>query len=130
MRIRFLTSYPSNISTNLLEVVKKHSNICKHFHIPLQSGSTRIFSLMMRKYTVAEFLLIIKMIKKIIPDCSIYSDIMLQKSHSFYRLKENLGKIQKVLIEGISKKDENYYYGRNSKNDIIVFPKNKSKIGS
>ncbi|MGX7591322.1 tRNA (N6-isopentenyl adenosine(37)-C2)-methylthiotransferase MiaB [Candidatus Karelsulcia muelleri] len=190
MRIRFLTSYPSNISTNLLEVVKKHSNICKHFHIPLQSGSTRMLSLMRRKYTVEEFLLIIKMIKKIIPDCSISSDIMtgfctetqedhretirimniikfnfsymfkyssrqgtyayrklkddvpnilklrrlneiimLQKSHSFYRLKENIGKIQKVLIEGISKKDDNYYYGRNSKNDLIVFPKNKSKIG-
>ncbi|MGX7590468.1 tRNA (N6-isopentenyl adenosine(37)-C2)-methylthiotransferase MiaB [Candidatus Karelsulcia muelleri] len=191
MRIRFLTSYPSNISTNLLEVVKKHSNICKHFHIPLQSGSTRILSLMKRKYTVEEFLLIIKRIKKIIPDCSISSDLMtgfctetqedhretirimniikfnfsymfkyssrpgtnayrnlkddvpnilkirrlneiirLQKSHSFYRLKENIGKIQKVLIEGISKKDDNYYYGRNSKNDIIVFPKNKSHIGS
>ncbi|WDI79616.1 tRNA (N6-isopentenyl adenosine(37)-C2)-methylthiotransferase MiaB [Candidatus Karelsulcia muelleri] len=191
MRIRFLTSYPSNISKNLLEVVKKHSNICKHFHIPLQSGSTRILSLMRRKYTVEEFLLIIKMIKQIIPDCSISSDLMtgfctetqedhretirimniikfnfsymfkyssrqgtyayrklkddvpnilklrrlneilmLQKSHSFYRLKENIGKIQNVLIEGISKKDDNYYYGRNYKNDIIVFPKTKSKIGS
>ncbi|MGX7592178.1 tRNA (N6-isopentenyl adenosine(37)-C2)-methylthiotransferase MiaB [Candidatus Karelsulcia muelleri] len=191
MRVRFLTSYPSNITKNLLKVVKKYSNICKHFHLPLQSGSTRILSLMRRKYTVEEFLLIIKMIKKIIPDCSISSDIMtgfctetqedhretirimniikfnfsflfkyssrqgtyayrklkdnvpnslkisrlneiirLQKSHSFYRLKQNIGKIQEVLIEGISKKDENYYYGRNSKNDIIVFTKNKSKIGS
>lgn len=191
MRIRFLTSYPSNITKNLLKVVKKYSNICKHFHLPLQSGSTRILSLMRRKYTVEEFLLIIKRIKKILPDCSISSDIMtgfctetqadhretirimnlikfnfsfmfkyssrqgtyayrklkdnvpnslkisrlneiirLQKSHSFYRLKQNIGKIQEVLIEGISKKDEKYYYGRNSKNDIIVFPKNKSKIGS
>ncbi|MGX7638249.1 tRNA (N6-isopentenyl adenosine(37)-C2)-methylthiotransferase MiaB [Candidatus Karelsulcia muelleri] len=191
MRIRFLTSYPSNITKNLLKVVKKYSNICKHFHLPLQSGSTRILSLMRRKYTVEEFLLIIKRIKKILPDCSISSDIMtgfctetqadhretirimnlikfnfsfmfkyssrqgtyayrklkdnvpnslkisrlneiimLQKSHSFYRLKKNIGKIQEVLIEGISKKDEKYYYGRNSKNDIIVFPKNKSKIGS
>ncbi|MGX7591038.1 tRNA (N6-isopentenyl adenosine(37)-C2)-methylthiotransferase MiaB [Candidatus Karelsulcia muelleri] len=191
MRVRFLTSYPSNITKNLLKVVKKYPNICKHFHLPLQSGSTRILSLMRRKYTVEEFLLIIKMIKKIIPDCSISSDIMtgfctetqedhretirimniikfnfsfmfkysprqgtyayrklkdnvpnslkisrlneiirLQKSHSFYRLKQNIGKIQEVLIEGISKKDENYYYGRNYKNDIIVFPKNQSKIGS
>ncbi|UOQ38186.1 tRNA-2-methylthio-N(6)-dimethylallyladenosine synthase' [Candidatus Karelsulcia muelleri] len=191
MRIRFLTSYPSNITKNLLKVVKKYSNICKHFHLPLQSGSTRILSLMRRKYTVEEFLLIIKRIKKILPDCSISSDIMtgfctetqadhretirimnlikfnfsfmfkyssrqgtyayrklkdnvpnslkisrlneiimLQKSHSFYRLKQNIGKIQEVLIEGISKKDEKYYYGRNSNNDIIVFPKNKSKIGS
>ncbi|MGX7593431.1 tRNA (N6-isopentenyl adenosine(37)-C2)-methylthiotransferase MiaB [Candidatus Karelsulcia muelleri] len=191
MRIRFLTSYPSKISNNILQVVKKYSNICKHFHIPLQSGSTRILSLMRRKYTVEEFLLIIKMIKKNIPDCSISSDIMtgfctetqedhietirimnlikfnysymfkyssrqgtyayrklkdnvpnslkisrlneiirLQRSHSFYRLKQNIGKIQEVLIEGISKKDENYYYGRNYKNDIIVFQKDKSKIGS
>ncbi|WP_204086319.1 tRNA (N6-isopentenyl adenosine(37)-C2)-methylthiotransferase MiaB [Candidatus Karelsulcia muelleri] len=190
MRIRFLTSYPSNITPNLLKVVKKYSNICKHFHLPLQSGSTRILSLMRRKYTVEEFFLIIKRIKKILPDCSISSDIMtgfctetqedhretirimnrikfnfsflfkyssrkgtyayrklkdnvpnslkisrlneiirLQKSHSFYRLKQNIGKIQEVLIEGISKKDEKYYYGRNSKNDIIVFPKNKSKLG-
>jgi tRNA-2-methylthio-N6-dimethylallyladenosine synthase len=190
VRIRFLTSYPSNISKNLLEVVNKHSNICKHFHIPLQSGSTRILSLMRRKYTVEEFLLIIKMIKNIIPDCSISSDIMtgfctetqedhretirimniikfnfsymfkyssrqgtyayrklkddvpnilkirrlneiimLQKSHSFYRLKENIGKIQKIFIEGISKKYENYYYGRNYNNDIIVFTKKKIKCG-
>ncbi|MGX7586062.1 tRNA (N6-isopentenyl adenosine(37)-C2)-methylthiotransferase MiaB [Candidatus Karelsulcia muelleri] len=191
MRIRFLTSYPSNITKNLLKVVKKYTNICKHFHLPLQSGSTRILSLMRRKYTVEEFLLIIKRIKKIIPDCSISSDIMtgfctetqadhretirimnlikfnfsfmfkyssrqgtyayrklkdnvpnslkisrlneiirLQKSHSFYRLKQNIGTIQEVLIEGISKQDEKYYYGRNYKNDIIVFTKNKSKIGS
>ncbi|MGX7586342.1 tRNA (N6-isopentenyl adenosine(37)-C2)-methylthiotransferase MiaB [Candidatus Karelsulcia muelleri] len=191
MRIRFLTSYPSNITKNLLKVVKKYTNICKHFHLPLQSGSTRILSLMRRKYTVEEFFLIIKRIKKIIPDCSISSDIMtgfctetqadhretirimnlikfnfsfmfkyssrqgtyayrklkdnvpnslklsrlneiirLQKSHSFYRLKQNIGTIQEVLIEGISKQDENYYYGRNYKNDIIVFTKNKSKIGS
>ncbi|MGX7590321.1 tRNA (N6-isopentenyl adenosine(37)-C2)-methylthiotransferase MiaB [Candidatus Karelsulcia muelleri] len=190
MRIRFLTSYPSNITKNLLKVVKKYSNICKHFHLPLQSGSTRILSLMRRKYTVEEFLLIIKRIKKIIPDCSISSDIMtgfctetqedhretirimniikfnfsfmfkyssrqgtyayrklkdnvpnslkrsrlneiirLQKSHSFYRLKQNIGKIQEVLIEGISKQDEKYYYGRNYKNDIIVFTKNNSNIG-
>ncbi|MGX7576779.1 tRNA (N6-isopentenyl adenosine(37)-C2)-methylthiotransferase MiaB [Candidatus Karelsulcia muelleri] len=191
MRIRFLTSYPSNITKNLLKVVKKYTNICKHFHLPLQSGSTRILSLMRRKYTVEEFLLIIKRIKKIIPDCSISSDIMtgfctetqadhretirimnlikfnfsfmfkyssrqgtyayrklkdnvpnslkisrlneiirLQKSHSFYRLKQNIGTIQEVLIEGISKQDEKYYYGRNYKNDIIVFTKKKSKIGS
>ncbi|MGX7592592.1 tRNA (N6-isopentenyl adenosine(37)-C2)-methylthiotransferase MiaB [Candidatus Karelsulcia muelleri] len=191
MRIRFLTSYPSNITKNLLKVVKKYPNICKHFHLPLQSGSTRILSLMRRKYTVEEFLLIIKRIKKILPDCSISSDIMtgfctetqadhretirimniikfncsfmfkyssrqgtyayrklkdnvpnslkisrlneiirLQKSHSFYRLKQNIGTIQEVLIEGISKQDEKYYYGRNYKNDIIVFTKNKSKIGS
>ncbi|WP_317193575.1 tRNA (N6-isopentenyl adenosine(37)-C2)-methylthiotransferase MiaB [Candidatus Karelsulcia muelleri] len=191
MRIRFLTSYPSNITTNLLKVVKKYTNICKHFHLPLQSGSTRILSLMRRKYTVEEFLLIIKRIKTIIPDCSISSDIMtgfctetqadhretirimnlikfnfsfmfkyssrqgtyayrklkdnvpnslkisrlneiirLQKSHSFYRLKQNIGTIQEVLIEGISKQDEKYYYGRNYKNDLIVFTKNKSKIGS
>ncbi|MGX7593001.1 tRNA (N6-isopentenyl adenosine(37)-C2)-methylthiotransferase MiaB [Candidatus Karelsulcia muelleri] len=191
MRIRFLTSYPSNISKNLVEVVKKHSNISKHFHIPLQSGSTRILALMRRKYSGEEFLLIIKMIQNIIPDCSISSDIItgfctetqedhretlrimnrikfnfsymfkyssrqgtyaerklkddvpnilkirrlneiisLQKAHSFYRLKENIGKIQNVLIEGISKKDDKYYYGRNYKNDIIVFPKTTSKIGS
>ncbi|MGX7592724.1 tRNA (N6-isopentenyl adenosine(37)-C2)-methylthiotransferase MiaB [Candidatus Karelsulcia muelleri] len=191
MRIRFLTSYPSNISTNLLEVVKKHSNICQHFHLPLQSGSTRMLSLMRRKYTGEEFLLIIKRIKNILPDCSISSDIMtgfctetqedhretirimniikfnfsymfqyssrqgtyayrklkddvpnilkrrrlneiirLQKAHSFSRLKENIGQIQQVLIEGISKKDSNYYYGRNYKNEIIVFPKHKSHLGS
>ncbi|MGX7592450.1 tRNA (N6-isopentenyl adenosine(37)-C2)-methylthiotransferase MiaB [Candidatus Karelsulcia muelleri] len=191
MRIRFLTSYPSNISKNLLKVVKKYSNICKHFHLPMQSGSPRILSLMRRKYTVEEFLLIIKMIKQMIPDCSISSDIMtgfctetqedhietirimniikfnysymfkyssrqgtyasrklkdnvpnslklsrlneiirIQRSHSFYRLKQNIGKIQEVLIEGISKKDENYYFGRNYNNDIIVFQKDKSHIGS
>ncbi|WGH25655.1 MAG: tRNA (N6-isopentenyl adenosine(37)-C2)-methylthiotransferase MiaB [Candidatus Shikimatogenerans bostrichidophilus] len=55
--------------------------------------------------------------------------INLQRKHSYLKLKKYINTIQEVLIEGISKKDNNYYFGRNSQNSVIVFPKNKSKIG-
>ncbi|WOX79337.1 tRNA (N6-isopentenyl adenosine(37)-C2)-methylthiotransferase MiaB [Candidatus Shikimatogenerans bostrichidophilus] len=55
--------------------------------------------------------------------------IKLQRKHSFYRLKKYINTIQEVLIEGISKKNKNYWYGRNSQNSIIVFPKKNYNIG-
>ncbi|WOX79081.1 tRNA (N6-isopentenyl adenosine(37)-C2)-methylthiotransferase MiaB [Candidatus Shikimatogenerans bostrichidophilus] len=55
--------------------------------------------------------------------------IRLQRKHSYYRLKKNINSIQEVLIEGISKKNKNYWYGRNSQNSIIVFPKTNENIG-
>ncbi|WOX79214.1 tRNA (N6-isopentenyl adenosine(37)-C2)-methylthiotransferase MiaB [Candidatus Shikimatogenerans bostrichidophilus] len=55
--------------------------------------------------------------------------INLQRKHSFYRLKQYINTIQEVLIEGVSKKNKNYWYGRNSQNSIIVFPKQNENIG-
>ncbi|WP_185872065.1 tRNA (N6-isopentenyl adenosine(37)-C2)-methylthiotransferase MiaB [Blattabacterium cuenoti] len=190
MRIRFSTSNPHDMSDKILEVISKHSNICKHIHLPVQSGSNKILKLMNRKYTREKYISLIKKIRKIIPECSISHDIMtgfcneeekdhqdtidlmneiqynygymfsyssrpgtyayrklkdnvphyvkkkrlkeiidLQKKHSLFRMKEYVGKIQEVLIEGESKKNNQYWYGRNTQNLVIVFPKESYKIG-
>ncbi|WP_185857164.1 tRNA (N6-isopentenyl adenosine(37)-C2)-methylthiotransferase MiaB [Blattabacterium cuenoti] len=190
IRIRFSTSNPHDMSDKVLEVISKHRNICKHIHLPVQSGSNKILRLMNRKYTREKYLSLVKKIKNIIPECSISHDIIsgfcneneedhketislmneikynygymfsysprpgtyayrkfkdnvpkdvkkrrlreiidLQRDHSFYRMKEHLGKIEEVLIEGESKKNNQYWYGRNTQNLVIVFPKKNLNIG-
>ncbi len=190
MRIRFTTSNPHDMSKNVLETIYKHKNICKHIHLPVQSGSNKILKLMNRKYSREDYILLIKKIKDIIPNCSISHDIMtgfcneeekdhldtislmnkikynygymfsysprpgtyaykklynnvpeyikkrrlkeiikLQNSHSLLRMKEYIGKLQEVLIEGLSKKNNNFLYGRNTQNLVIVFPKKHFNIG-
>nr|WP_238783817.1 tRNA (N6-isopentenyl adenosine(37)-C2)-methylthiotransferase MiaB [Blattabacterium cuenoti] len=191
MRIRFSTSNPHDMSENVIKVISKHSNICKHIHLPVQSGSNKILKLMNRKYTCESYISLIKKIRSIIPQCSISHDIMtgfcneneedhqktislmnnvkynygymfsyshrpgtyaykkfkdnvpeyikkrrlkeiidLQKNHSIFHMKEYIGKIQEVLIEGVSKKRDQDWYGRNTQNTVVVFPKiNKKKIG-
>ncbi|BAR92164.1 tRNA (N6-isopentenyl adenosine(37)-C2)-methylthiotransferase MiaB [Blattabacterium cuenoti] len=190
MRIRFSTSNPHDMSNKVLEVISKHKNICKHIHLPVQSGSNKILKLMNRKYTREEYLFLVKKIQSIIPECSISHDIMtgfcneneqdhqdtinlmneikynygymfsysprpgtyayrklkdnvpkhikkkrlqeiidLQRKHSFYRMQEHLGRVEEVLIEGESKKNNQYWYGRNTQNLIVVFPKKFLNIG-
>ncbi|WP_185863092.1 tRNA (N6-isopentenyl adenosine(37)-C2)-methylthiotransferase MiaB [Blattabacterium cuenoti] len=190
MRIRFSTSNPHDMSDEVLKVISKHTNICKHIHLPVQSGSNKILKLMNRKYTREKYLLLVKKIKDIIPECSISHDIIsgfcneneedhqdtislmneikynygymfsysprpgtyayrklkdnvpehikkkrlieiigLQRNHSFYRMQEHLDKIEEVLIEGISKKNNQYWYGRNTQNLVVVFPKKSLYIG-
>ncbi|WP_185853178.1 tRNA (N6-isopentenyl adenosine(37)-C2)-methylthiotransferase MiaB [Blattabacterium cuenoti] len=190
MRIRFSTSNPHDMSDKVLKVIHKHSNICKHIHLPVQSGSNKILKLMNRKYTREKYLSLVNKIRSIIPECSISHDIMtgfcneeekdhkdtidlmnkiqynygymfsysprpgtyayrkfkdnvpqdvkkkrlkeiidLQKKHSSFRMKEYLGKVQEVLIEGESKKNHRYWYGRNTQNLVVVFPKESYKIG-
>jgi tRNA-N(6)-(isopentenyl)adenosine-37 thiotransferase enzyme MiaB len=192
MRIRFSTSNPHDMSNEVLKVISKHKNICKHIHLPVQSGSNKILKLMNRKYTREQYLFLIQKIKNIIPECSISHDIMtgfcneneedhkdtislmneikyhygymfsysprpgtyayrrlednvpqhvkkkrlkeiidLQRKHSFYRMQEHLGKIEEVLIEGESKRNNQYWYGRNTQNLIVIFPKKilKKNIG-
>ncbi|WP_185861988.1 tRNA (N6-isopentenyl adenosine(37)-C2)-methylthiotransferase MiaB [Blattabacterium cuenoti] len=190
MRIRFSTSNPHDMSDKVLKVISKFPNICKHIHLPVQSGSNKILKLMNRKYTREKYLSLIHKIKTIIPECSISHDIItgfcneeekdhkdtislmnevkynygymfyyssrpgtyayrklkdnvpinvkkkrlkeiidLQKKHSFFRMKKYLGEVQEVLIEGESKKDSQYWYGRNTQNIVVVFPKKNNKIG-
>ncbi|WP_185866988.1 tRNA (N6-isopentenyl adenosine(37)-C2)-methylthiotransferase MiaB [Blattabacterium cuenoti] len=190
MRIRFSTSNPHDMSSKVLEVISKHENICKHIHLPVQSGSNKILKLMNRKYTREKYLFLIRKIRNIIPNCSISHDIMtgfcnenekdhqetislmneikynygymfsysprpgtyayrklednvpkhikkrrlkeiidLQIKHSFYRMQEHLGNVEEVLIEGESKKNKQYWYGRNTQNLIVVFPKKSLNIG-
>ncbi|WP_341656709.1 tRNA (N6-isopentenyl adenosine(37)-C2)-methylthiotransferase MiaB [Blattabacterium cuenoti] len=190
MRIRFSTSNPHDMSNKVLEVISKHKNICKHIHLPVQSGSNKILKLMNRKYTREKYIFLVQQIKNIIPQCSISHDIIsgfcdeneqdhqdtinlmneikynygymfsysprpgtyayrklkdnvpkhikkkrlqeiidLQRNHSFYRMQEHLGRVEEVLIEGESKKNNQYWYGRNTQNLIVVFPKKFLNIG-
>lgn len=75
MRIRFTTSHPKDMSDETLEVIAAHKNICRHIHLPVQSGSDRILGLMNRKYTREWYLGRVAAIKRILPDCSITTDI-------------------------------------------------------
>ncbi len=75
MRIRFTTSHPKDMSDETLHVIAGHKNICRHIHLPVQSGSNRILKLMNRKYTREWYLERVAAIKRIIPDCGLTTDI-------------------------------------------------------
>jgi tRNA-2-methylthio-N6-dimethylallyladenosine synthase len=76
VRIRYSTSHPKDLSDELLLVMAKYPNICKHIHLPVQSGSNRMLQLMNRRYTREWYLNRIQAIKNILPDCSISTDII------------------------------------------------------
>ena len=76
MRFRFSTSHPRDISDELLQAIASYDNICKHIHLPVQSGSSRILRLMNRKYDREQYLERISAIRRIIPGCSISTDII------------------------------------------------------
>ena len=75
MRVRFTTSHPKDMSDETLRVIAGHDNVCKHIHLPVQSGSDRILKLMNRKYTREWYMGRVEAIRRIIPDCSITTDI-------------------------------------------------------
>ncbi|MBO5823620.1 MAG: tRNA (N6-isopentenyl adenosine(37)-C2)-methylthiotransferase MiaB, partial [Prevotella sp.] len=75
MRVRFTTSHPKDMSDDTLRVIACHPNVCKHIHLPVQSGSNRILHLMNRKYTREWYLDRVAAIHRIIPDCAISTDI-------------------------------------------------------
>ncbi len=76
MRIRFSTSHPKDISDELLFTIQRNENICRHIHLPVQSGSSRILRLMNRDYTREWYMERISAIKRIIPGCSVSTDII------------------------------------------------------
>lgn len=76
LRVRFSTSHPKDISDELLKTIARHPNICRHIHLPAQSGSSRILKLMNREYTREWYMDRISAIRSIIPDCAISTDII------------------------------------------------------
>jgi tRNA-2-methylthio-N6-dimethylallyladenosine synthase len=76
LRVRFSTSHPKDISDELLHVIAEHENICKHIHLPAQSGSSRILMLMNREYTREWYMGRIEAIRSIIPDCALSTDMI------------------------------------------------------
>ncbi len=75
MRVRFTTSHPKDMSDETLRVIAEMPNVCKHIHLPVQSGSDRILKLMNRKYTREWYMGRVEAIRRIIPDCGLSTDI-------------------------------------------------------
>ena len=75
-RIRFTTSNPQDMDTEVLITMKAHKNICNHIHLPVQSGSDKILKEMNRQHTRKEYLKLVSEIKTILPDCGISQDMI------------------------------------------------------
>lgn len=190
LRVRFSTSHPKDLSDDLLHTIAAHENICKHIHLPVQSGSSRILKLMNRQYTREWYLGRIEAIRKIIPECAVSTDIIagfcteteedhrqtlslmesagfdfaymfkynerpgtgaaaklpddvpdeiktrrlneiisLQNRLSAVNKKADIGKVHRVLAEGVSKRSPECLFGRNSQNKVVVFPAGNIKTG-
>ncbi len=190
MRIRFTTSHPKDMSDETLEVIATHKNICRHIHLPVQSGSNRILKLMNRKYTHEWYLDRVAAIRRILPDCGLTTDIFvgyhseteedhqlslslmrevgydsafmfkyserpgtyaskhlpddvpedtkirrlnemiaLQNELSAESYKKDIGKTFEVLVEGVSKRSKEQFFGRTQQNKVVVFDRGSHHIG-
>ena len=76
IRIRFATSHPKDMNDAVLLAMSRHANICRHIHLPVQSGSDTMLEKMNRKYTRAHYLERIARIREILPDCAITTDVI------------------------------------------------------
>jgi tRNA-2-methylthio-N6-dimethylallyladenosine synthase len=76
LRVRFSTSHPKDMTDDVLHVMAGHENICKYIHLPVQSGSSRVLSLMNRTYDREWYINRIEAIRTIVPDCAVSSDII------------------------------------------------------
>ena len=174
----------------LLEVIAAHQNICRHIHLPVQSGSDRILKLMNRKYTREWHLDRVAAIRRILPDCGLTTDIFvgyhseteedhqlslslmrecgydsafmfkyserpgtyaskhlpddvpeetkirrlnemiaLQNELSAESYKKDIGKTYEVLVEGVSKRSKEQFFGRTPQNKVVVFDRGNHHIG-
>jgi tRNA-2-methylthio-N6-dimethylallyladenosine synthase len=191
LRVRFSTSHPKDITDEVLYAMNRFPNICKNIHLPAQSGSNRILSLMNRTYTREWYLDRIQSIKTILGDtCGISHDIIagfcteteedhqqtlsllseviydfgymfsyserpgtpaakklqddipdeiksrrlqeiidLQRKHAGIRNQQMIGTIQKVLVEGDSKKSDKHHFGKTDNNKVVVFKKKNEVKG-
>lgn len=184
LRIRFSTSHPKDMTDEVLEVINKHENICNYIHLPIQSGNTEVLKRMNRGYTREWYLERIASINRIIPNCSISTDIItgfcdeteeefqdtlsimrevkwdfaymykyserpktlaerrfednvpekvkgarlteiinIQQENSLAANQKQIGQIHKVLVEGVSKRSDEDFAGRNDQNTTVIFPK-------
>ena len=188
-RIRFMTSHPKDLSDELIEVMAQSQKICKHLHLPVQSGSTRILEKMNRRYTKEHYLGLVEKIKAAVPDISLTTDIIVgfpgeteedfqetldvvrkvryDSAFTFIYSKrtgtpaakmenqvpedvvkdrfdrmlqvlnpivhevteEQVGKVLPVLVEEVSKHDENILTGRTEQNTLVHFSGIKDLIG-
>ena len=190
LRVRFSTSHPKDISDEVIYTMAMYENICKHIHLPVQSGSSIMLEKMRRKYNREWYLERVKKIRSVIPDCGLTTDVIagfcgeteqdhkdtmtlmeevvfdsafmfayserpgtlasrkypddipyetktarlneiiaLQGRMSLKSNEREIGKVQKVLVEGPSKKNPDELCGRVSSNKMCVFPSRGEKAG-
>ena len=190
LRVRFSTSHPKDISDEVIYTMAMYENICKHIHLPVQSGSSIMLEKMRRKYNREWYLERVKKIRSVIPDCGLTTDVIagfcgeteqdhkdtltlmeevvfdsafmfayserpgtlasrkypddipyetktarlneiiaLQGRMSLKSNEKEIGKVQKVLVEGPSKKNPDELCGRASSNKLCVFPSRGEKAG-
>lgn len=187
--IRFMTSHPKDLSDELIDVIASEDKLCKHFHLPVQSGSTKVLKDMNRHYDREHYIEVAKKLKAKIPDIAITTDIIVGfpgeteedfqdtmslckeieydsaftflysirqgtkaatmenqipeevKHERFDRLldvvypialeknKECIGKTYRILVDEVSKKDENYLSGRTEHFKLVNFKGDKNLIG-
>ena len=100
-RIRFMTSHPKDLSDELIEVMKNSKKICRHLHLPLQSGSSRILQAMNRRYTKESYLELAAKIRREIPDIAITSDIIVGfPGETAEDIDETIDVVNKVAYDG------------------------------
>ena len=190
-RLRFTTSYPRDITKRMVDAMKDVGEVCRHIHLPVQSGSNKVLKSMNRTYTREWFLDCVDRLRDSMPDIAISSDIIIgfpgetdsdfdetmsllekvqfESSFSFkfsprpgtpgeklaqsdaiddkiasgrlkdyqdlqrrYTLEKNLdriGKVEEVLVEGISKHDSSVLTGRTTHNRIVNFEGDKQLVG-
>jgi len=189
VRIRFTTSHPQDMSDRLIEVIASEPNICEYIHLPVQSGSDRILSLMNRSYSIDHYLGLVEKIRQAIPSVSLSTDIIsgfpteteadhretmdllrtvgydgaytfkysarehtkawemrdtvreeekgarvfeittLQHEISARRNERLVGTDQDVLVEGPSRKRDDFLVGRTGTNRTVVFPNGNETAG-
>jgi tRNA-2-methylthio-N6-dimethylallyladenosine synthase len=99
-RIRFMTSHPKDLSDELIEVMAKSKKICKHLHLPVQSGSTAILDKMNRRYTKEQYLQLVEKIRAKVPDLAITTDIIVGfPGESEEDFEETLDVVRKVRYD-------------------------------
>jgi tRNA-2-methylthio-N6-dimethylallyladenosine synthase len=189
-RIRFTSPHPKDFPEALLHLIAERDNICKHIHMPVQSGSNRILTLMNRTYTREEYLDLIEKTRRIIRDVAITTDVItgfpteteadhrmtldlfsqvafdsgftfkysprvgtkafemeddvseetksrrlteimeLQRGIGARKCQEEVGKVREVLIEDVSRRSEQHYFGRTGKSQTVIFPKTTHRTGN
>lgn len=188
-RVRFMTSHPKDLSDELIEVMKKEDKICKHLHLPLQAGSSKILKKMNRIYTKESYLDLVRKIKEAMPDIALSTDLIvgfpteteedfletlevvekvkydsaftfiyskrtgtpaakmedqvselevkgrfnrllkMVQAHSVENSQKHVGKVKKVLVEGVDHQIEGYLSGRLENNMVVHFEGSKDLIG-
>lgn len=190
LRVRFSTSHPKDITDEVLHTMAAFHNICKHIHLPVQSGSNAVLKRMNRTYDREWYLERVQSIRNILPGCGISTDIItgfcgesdsdhqetlsimqevkynlaymfsyserpgtpaekkfaddvpaaikssrlaeivaLQHEQQQQLHQQDAGLVYEVLAEGVSKRSEQHLFGRTTQNKVIIFPKDKVKIG-